>query len=220
MRPCWPWCPAVDRCEVCRGGGNRRCVWLWVFDRGRSGGARTIQRVERGDASSFDTRSSTRPTGRCFVVRLPQPIRGLRPVRAGMSAHFARGTAVQTSASWHERKAHPGRTRSDAGSGSLSALYRLRPMEVDPLPAFDPPLSYDRSRSTTTACLRIVACPSSALAVMRDPLHPAQDERPFTRDADVNSHTELQSVSRSESASSELASHRSWGTMRRLSSLR
>jgi transposase len=38
-----------------------------------------------------------------------------------------------------------------------------------------------------------------------------RNESPLTRGADVNRHTELQSFNRSESASSELASHRSWG---------
>src|SRR5579864_8808048 len=47
-----------------------------------------------------------------FIVRLPQAIRGRRPTRAEVSAQFARGTAFQMSACWHEQKAHPCRTRS------------------------------------------------------------------------------------------------------------
>src|SRR5579864_3150058 len=47
-----------------------------------------------------------------FIVRLPQATRGRRPTRAEVSAQFARGTAVQMSARWHERKALPGRTGS------------------------------------------------------------------------------------------------------------
>jgi hypothetical protein len=66
-----------------------------------------------------------------FIVRLPQALRGgRRPTLAEVSVQFARGTAVQMSASWHERKALPSRTWSDARSRSLSALDRPHPAEV------------------------------------------------------------------------------------------